>query len=209
MKTLIAQGAEAKIYRITEGGTNPGIILKERVPKEYRIKILDEKIRKQRTKREASILFKAEKIINVPHMIHSEDYEILMEFIDGKKLAEHLDNFNEKERLEICGKIGKEVAILHNNNIIHGDLTTSNMLLKDDKVYFIDFGLSFIDENKEHKAVDLHLLRQAIESKHYKHFETSFREIIKSYGCNSDNSKEILKRFVVVEGRGRYKNKKK
>ena len=46
MKTLIEQGAEAKIFK------ENNLIIKERIPKDYRLKELDEKIRKQRTKRE-------------------------------------------------------------------------------------------------------------------------------------------------------------
>ena len=81
------------------------------------------------------------------------------------------------------------------------------MILKKDKLYFIDFGLSYIDSKIEHKAVDLHLIKQAIESKHYKHFEKSFKAIMDEYQKQADNSKEILERFNVVELRGRYKHK--
>ncbi len=205
MKTLIAQGAEAKL--ILADGADGKYVIKDRVVKNYRIKELDEKIRKYRTRREASILDRAAKIIPVPGVIvYDEDKKIIkMEFIEGKKLADCLDSFNDEERLRICKIIGKQIALLHNNNIIHGDLTTSNMILKDDKVYFIDFGLGFIDSKPEHKAVDLHLMKQAIESKHYKHAESSFNAIIESYLENSDMSKEIKERLRVVQRRGRYK----
>lgn len=209
MKTLIAEGAEAKIYKAAngEGGF---FIIKERIVKEYRLKELDEKIRKQRTRREILILTKASKIISTPKISKSSseiDYTIIMEFIDGLKISENLDNFSESKRKNVCGLIGKNIALLHNNNIIHGDLTTSNMLLKENELFFIDFGLSFVDIKAEHKAVDLHLLKQALESKHYKHYESSFQEIINSYKDNSKDSNEILERLEKVEGRGRYKSK--
>ncbi len=204
MKVLIAQGAEAKLFKDND------LIIKERISKSYRIKELDDKIRKYRTRREITILEKASKIILVPKLDNTsseKEFKVVMDYIDGKKLAEHLDSFNDKKRLEICKIIGKQVALLHNNNIIHGDLTTSNMILKDNEVYFIDFGLSFIDQKEEHKAVDLHLLKQALESKHYKHYESSFKAVLEGYKETAKDYKEILDRLDKVEGRGRYKAK--
>lgn len=205
MRTLISQGAEAKIFQ------DNNLVIKERNPKSYRIRELDEKIRKYRTRREINILEKASKIIPVPkiHNSSEKEFKITMDFIDGQKLSKTLDNFNDKKRLEIYKTIGKQVAILHNNNIIHGDLTTSNIIIKNNIISFIDFGLSFIDQKSEHKAVDLHLLKQALESKHYKHFESSFQAVLEGYKEICKNHKEILDRLDKVEGRGRYKSKNK
>ena len=199
---LISQGAEAKIYRTDSH------LIKERIKKNYRIEEIDKNIRKYRTRRENSILEKACKIIPVPKVLKCDEKEniIEMEFIEGERLSESLDGYSDKKRKEICRIIGKQVALLHNNNIIHGDLTTSNMLLKN-KLYFIDFGLSFISDKNEDKAVDLHLLRQALESRHYKHYEDSYKEVLEGYKtCN--RYKEVLKRLEKVEKRGRYKGKK-
>lgn len=205
MKTLIAQGAEAKIFQ------DNNLVIKERNSKSYRIKELDDKIRKYRTRREISILEKASKIIPVPKIYNSseKEFKIEMDFIDGKRLSEVLDSFENKKISAICKTIGKQVAILHNNNIIHGDLTTSNMILKNNEIYFLDFGLSFIDQKSEHKAVDLHLLKQALESKHYKHFELSFKAVIEGYKETAKDNKQILDRLDKVECRGRYKSKNK
>ncbi len=205
MKTLIAQGAEAKIFK------EKNLISKERISKSYRIEELDKKIRKYRTRRETSILEKTSKLIPVPKVYNSseKEFKITMDFIDGKKLADCLDKFADTKRTEICKTMGKQVALLHNNNIIHGDLTTSNMILKDNEIYFIDFGLSFIDQKAEHKAVDLHLLKQALESKHYKHYESSFKALLDGYKNTSKNYEEIFDRLDKVEGRGRYKSKNK
>lgn len=208
---LIAEGAEAKIY-LTEI-ENKKYIIKERVSKTYRIKEIDDKLRKTRTRKELKILDKAIKYkINVPllHKSSSEkNFKIVMEYLDGSNLADSLDSFSDKERINICREIGKQTALMHNEDIIHGDLTTSNMILKDDKVFFIDFGLGFISDQAEHKAVDLHLIEQALESKHYIYFESNFKAIIEGYKKYSINNKEILNRLDKVEGRGRYKNKNK
>ena len=101
--------------------------------------------------------------------------------------------------------IGKNIAKLHDADIIHGDLTTSNMILSGKEVvYFIDFGLGFISKKIEDKAVDLHLLKQALEAKHFTHWETLFKEVINGYSSSKD-SKLVLKQLEKVEKRGRYK----
>ena len=101
-------------------------------------------------------------------------------------------------------EIGRKVGILHQNEIIHGDLTTSNMILGSE-IYFIDFGLSFFSTKIEDMAVDLHLLKQALESKHYEIFEKCFSAVLSGY--DHPKRKEILTRFNTVEARGRNKLK--
>jgi Kae1-associated kinase Bud32 len=194
----IAQGAEAVLYR------KDNKIIKERVKKNYRISIIDDSLRKFRTRREAKFIEKLP--VPGPKLISVDDKKMIieMDFIDGPKVRDILDS-----NLELCKEIGKKVAVLHNNNMIHGDLTTSNMILKkkDEQIYFIDFGLSFFSHKIEDKAVDLHLLKQALESKHYKVFEKAFKLILEGYKKESDNYKEILERFEQVEERGRNKHK--
>lgn len=198
MRKLIAQGAEAKLFQ------EKNRLIKERIKKSYRLKYIDEKIRKFRTKREAKIL---QKLDFVPKVLKVDDKNkiIEMDFIDGKLVKNILDDVNKVKRKEICKKIGKNIAELHNLNIIHGDLTTSNFIFKK-KVYFIDFGLSFISNRIEDKAVDLHLLKQALESKHYRHFEDCFKDVLEGYKKVKDYDK-ILNRLGKVESRGRYKRK--
>jgi Kae1-associated kinase Bud32 len=201
VKQTIAQGAEALLIK-----TSPTTLVKDRVPKSYRLPFLDQKIRKSRTRRETKILTKASSLIPVPKLISSDDIEkIEMEFIPGKKLSDNLDTLT--NAFSICKKIGKQISILHDNNIIHGDLTTSNMILsntKPQKLYFIDFGLSFTSHRPEDKAVDLHLIKQALEAKHFKHFKTFFKAVIEGYK-SSPNSSIVLKQLEKVEARGRYK----
>jgi len=200
LSKTIAQGAEAKII------LSNNIIIKDRTPKSYRLKELDEKIRKQRTKAEKKLLEKACKIINAPNPFPLEEFDkIKMPFIQGKKLSEILDSFPLKKQKEICKIVGEEISKLHNADIIHGDLTTSNMILVEkDKIFFIDFGLGFISPKVEDKAVDLHLLKQALEAKHFKNWEILFNEIEKGYK-NYKESKKVLERLDIVEKRGRYK----
>jgi len=189
----IARGAEAVLYKDKEK------IIKHRIKKSYRVKELDDELRRQRTRREANLLLK----IPIPHpKLIQSDYkeEIVMERIRGEKLRDILD-----KKPELARKIGVLVAELHNHNIIHGDLTTSNMLLdKNDNLVFIDFGLSFYSHKVEDKAVDIHLFKQALNSKHHRVYEEALREFLKGYE-KVNKYKEILKRLRRVELRGRYK----
>ncbi|MDO8508970.1 MAG: KEOPS complex kinase/ATPase Bud32 [Nanoarchaeota archaeon] len=196
---IIQQGAEAIIIKDKE------LITKKRVRKSYRLPELDQKIRKQRTKKEFNLLQKASKLIPIPKILklNENTQEIIIEFIEGKKLSEHLDSI--KNKLEVCKKIGENLAKIHDNDIIHGDLTTSNMILQKSILYFIDFGLGFTSKRAEDKAVDLHLIKEALEAKHFKIAEQAFNSILEGYKI-SKNYEEILKRLKKVESRGRYKD---
>ena len=215
------------------------LVIKRRVPKSYRLKELDEKIRKLRTRSEAKILEKASKIIPVPKIIGVDENkkEIVLEYINGKKLSEDLDDFPLKKQKEICKKIGENISRLHNADIIHGDLTTSNMIYVRDfkknvkpndklntdfsvnlsavgasgnkntfKIFFIDFGLGFISQKIEDKAVDLHLLKEALEARHFKNWKILFSWVLKGYKISKNFQKTIVQ-LDKVESRGRYKEK--
>ena len=221
MKQIIGRGAEAIL--IKQGN----ILTKDRIKKSYRHPDLDLNLRKKRTKHEARIIEKASKFIPVPKILEVDDFNIKMSFIEGKKLSEFLDTAKKSEQEEICKEIGKNISKLHENDIIHGDLTTSNMIwvpyspekrsaeLKPkreeinkqhtSKLYFIDFGLSFHSQRIEDKAVDLHLLKQALESKHFKNYNFLLKHCLLNYKWK--DSEKVLKQLEKVESRGRYKGK--
>ena len=196
MNEIIGRGAEAVLIKHRD------FLIKNRIKKGYRISEIDNKLRKTRTRKETKLLEKAISLIKVPKVIETNSKEkIIMEFIEGKKLSEWLDKIENPEK--ICGQIGRNIAKLHDSNIIHGDLTTSNMILKEKEVYFIDFGLGFNSERIEDKAVDLHLLRQALEAKHFENWKKLFAAVLKNY--DSKDKARILEQFKKVESRGRYK----
>jgi len=198
---IIAQGAEAKII------LSDKTITKDRISKSYRIPELDKRIRKSRTKAETKLLNKASKVVNIPlPIIEDKDkFQIKMHYIDGEKLSDHLDKFPLIKQKQICKQIGEDVAKIHDIEIIHGDLTTSNMILKDNLIYFIDFGLGYISRKFEDKAVDIHLFKQALEAKHFQNWEVLFKEFEKGYSKSKD-SKIVFERLKAVEKRGRYKH---
>lgn len=199
--TIIARGAEAILIR------EDGKIIKKRIKKGYRIKEIDEKLRKLRTRQEARLLEKASKVIKVPKVlnVNEKDKEVIIEEIDGLKLSDNLNSMHLKEQKEICHKIGQEIALLHDIDVIHGDLTTSNIILKGKDVYFIDFGLGFVSTRDEDKAVDLHLIKQALEAKHFQHWKVLFEQVLEGYK-KSKNYKIVTERLKKVEARGRYKH---
>ena len=195
MKFLF-QGAEATIK------SNGKQVTKERSPKLYRYSVLDEKLRIQRTRKEIKLLEKASQIINVPRIISSSDYQIVLEKIKGKNLASSLDKLSNK--VSVTNQIGQSIAKLHDSDLIHGDLTTSNMIYSKNKLYLIDFGLGFESQNIEDKAVDLHVLKEALEARHHKYAATLFKSVIQGYNL-SKHAPLVIKRLEAVEKRGRYK----
>lgn len=195
---LLAQGAEAKIYK------DANSILKSRAKKSYRLPALDDKLRSFRTRREAKILDKLAAIdFPAPHLISSTDtsMQIRMEYLPGDKLRDVLNKSNARR----YGKeIGTLVAALHSNGIVHGDLTTSNMIVGK-RLHFVDFGLSFFSQKAEDFAVDLHLFRQAVESYHNGIWNTCYPATIAAYKKSMQHADSVLSRLEKVELRGRYK----
>jgi len=206
---LFKKGAEANIY--LEEWYGKKIIRKHRYQKLYRNEELDFKLRKYRTAHESKLLFESRKI-GVPtpfiYLIDLKNTTIYMEYIEGKQVKKVLDILDNK--YEICKIIGEKIGLLHSNNIIHGDLTTSNIILtKTNKICFIDFGLGSFSNSLEDKGVDLHLMKKALESTHYKIADKCFESILIGYGkIVGNNLKEELKAKInEIESRGRYFNR--
>ena len=200
---IIAQGAEAKLYR------DNATIIKERLAKAYRHPELDESLRKFRTRREAKILQKLEDLqFPAPHLREFSDkrMSIVMDFIPGNTLKEVLlQQVEEHEHL--AKEVGQRIGQLHQADIIHSDLTTSNMIKHQEsgEVNFIDFGLSFFSEKTEDKAVDLFLLDRALETTHLNLYPKIFEQVLEGYQENYPYAEKILSRLQLVEKRGRNK----
>ncbi len=195
----ISKGAEAILYK------NGNKLIKKRIKKGYRIKEIDEKLRRERTNREVRLLTEAKRNgINVPAVIEKDikEAKIIMEFIDGNTLRDVFDKLDKTTFKKVCSEIGEFITKLHEKGIVHGDLTTSNMILRNETLYFIDFGLGKFSKKVEDFAVDLHLLKEALVAKHNKISEKAFSEIIKNY--NPSQKEKILRRLNEIEKRGRY-----
>ncbi len=185
----VNKGAEAVIYKTKI--FDKSIFIKERVSKKYRNKKLDQRIIKIRNKQEASLLKKIKNYgLNTPFVYYVGTNKIVMdEIINDFKHDKYLID------------IGTNIATLHNNNIIHGDLNLINIITNNNKIYFIDFGLGFVSSKIEDKATDLLVFKKTLNSS-YK-TKDYWKEIINGYLSTIDN-KNIVEKINNIEKRGRY-----
>jgi len=210
---LVKKGAEASLY--LEEWHNRKVIMKRRLPKKYRVSELDEEIRSYRTIHEPQIIHRA-KEAGVPtptiFMVDIAEATIIMEFISGKQVKQVLDDSSAEERRRLCCLIGNLIGRLHNRGIIHGDLTTSNMILTPHgRVVFVDFGLSEHSTELETKGVDLHLMKRAFQSTHHKYAKEGFDMVMEGYAEARGNkaAKNVLEKIREIEKRGRYVSERK
>jgi TP53 regulating kinase-like protein len=205
---LVRKGAEANLYLEEWYGLK--VIKKVRVPKSYRLRQIDYKIRRSRTVHEAQIMSDAKRA-GVPtpiiYLIDVKRTSIVMEYVEGPRVKEILNIIPRQERKILCRRIGGLIGQLHGKGIIHGDLTTSNMILgQNEKIFFIDFGLAEYSAEVEKRGVDLHLMKRALESTHYPHAKECYASIIAGYTVKvtSKNAEEVVKRVREIAQRGRY-----
>lgn len=200
---LIAKGAESNIVKSSYLGRDA--VLKNRVSKNYRILEIDNKIRKARTKLEAKLLSDVKKagvVTPILYDVDLHDKTILMEEIKGDLVK---DIINE----DLAYEIGENIAKFHNLNIIHGDITSSNMMVNDEnQLVFIDFGLGRYSDLFEDKAVDLLVLKKSLQSIDYNTAIKIFDKVLEGYAdeYNDDslNREQIIKKINEIESRGRY-----
>jgi len=189
---------------------------KERIKKGYRIREIDEKLREKRTRTEARLIREARRAgVLTPQVLSEDRFTITMEKINGKKVRDAIDRRNHKK---IAQKIAAAVSALHSYGIVHGDLTTSNMIIsrkktqskkeKNSDLCLIDFGLGFFSQRAEDKATDLHLLRAALTSTHHEFSDSMWKIVLDTYG-KSSGAESVLKALSKIEKRGRYSKRKK
>jgi Kae1-associated kinase Bud32 len=209
-KPFYWKGAEAELTEKERDGEKA--LSKKRIPKGYRHPQLDADIRKSRTRGEAKLIRAASSSIRVPRIfsVDEKGAEILMEFVEGKMLKEAVEN--EKE---LCIEAGKEIRRLHDLGIIHGDLTTSNIIVIDEKadrgkgsavegqrrhrLCFVDFGLGYFSKRVEDKATDLIVFKKTFNATHSS-LAGGWELVMKGY----EPSKEMTERMAAIEKRARY-----
>jgi TP53 regulating kinase-like protein len=205
---LIKKGAEASLYLADWHGRK--IIMKKRLPKKYRLPKLDEQIKTYRTIHEPQLIHEAKKA-GVPtptiFLVDVKGATIIMEFIEGKQVKQLLSEVSKSERQRLCFKIGELIGRLHRYGIIHGDLTTSNMIQNSErKIFFVDFGLGEKSKELEARGVDLHLMKRVLQSTHFRFAEECFNAVIKGYSkeLGYETVKNVLDKIREIERRGRY-----
>ena len=187
----IGRGAEAVITM------EEGVVEKHRLAKSYRQPALDERIRQERTLREAKIMSDARRHgVLTPIICDVSRFGLKMEWIAGEKLKDIINT-------ELSGMVGETVGRLHSGGIVHGDLTTSNMMLTRGKICLIDFGLSFYERSVEAQGVDVHVYFQTLESTHDKPKEL-MEAFIAGYTRTYPQAEAVLQRVKEIKARGRY-----
>jgi TP53 regulating kinase and related kinases len=187
----IGRGAEAVIT------LEKGIVKKQRLAKSYRQPALDERIRQERTLREARITSDARKHgVLTPIICDVSRFELRMEWIVGEMLKDIIN-------IELSEMVGETVGRLHQGGIVHGDLTTSNMMLTRGKICLIDFGLSFYERAVEAQGVDVHVYFQTLESTHDRPVEL-MEAFAAGYTRTYPKAEAVLERVKEIKARGRY-----
>ncbi len=204
---LIAKGAEADLW-LDPDWNGRRVLIKRRGEKRYRHPELDRAIRRYRTIHEADIIHRA-KEAGVPtpviYQVDPEGATIVMEYVDGVKVREIVQRLSGDERRRLFRLIGVQAGRLHRAGIIHGDLTTSNMIRARDSVVFVDFGLGEVSSEAEKRGVDLHLMRRMLTSTHFSHADELFKAFEEGYrSAMGGEADEALRRMREIERRGRY-----
>ncbi|EIW52930.1 serine/threonine protein kinase BUD32 [Trametes versicolor FP-101664 SS1] len=218
------------------------VLLKHRFHKQYRHPTLDASLTKSRVAGEARALLKCVRTgVNVPgiRMVDAPEGVLGIEWIDGKSVRfllgggaegeeegeeddesaedtveteeEPLKEFNISQD-SVMELIGTEIAKMHQADVIHGDLTTSNMMLRHPssqkglQLVLIDFGLAFTSTLVEDKAVDLYVLERAFASTHPQS-EPLFAGVLKAYEKKMGKDwSAISRRLDDVRLRGRKRS---
>ena len=200
---ILKKGAEADVYISSWNGKKS--VLKIRKKKKYRNSSLDTRIRKQRTIREAQIISHVKSFgISTPliYFVNYKNFSIYMQYVKGKLIRD----MDEKSIPKTCLQIGMIVGTLHQNGIMHGDLTTSNFILTSKHLFLIDFGLANRTEKPDDHAVDLRLFKEILNSAHANVMKKSWKNFITGYekSVGKKHCKKILELVSVIESRGRY-----
>lgn len=129
---------------------------------------------------------------------------------------------------DIMHRVGVAIGKLHKVGIVHGDLTTSNMMLRPSDttreshdapslagendslrgdVVLIDFGLASTSSADEDRAVDLYVLERAFGSTHPR-AEVLFNELLEGYAqaLPPKQATVVLRKLEDVRMRGRKRS---
>lgn len=204
------QGAESKIWFGKYQGIN--MVKKERFKKNYRADELDKRLTRERIRAEVKAINKLkEKCTELGKMMATimdvTDREIIMtEIEDGQTVCQYINDRKNENIDVVLDKLGKTIALIHKNGIIHGDLTTSNFIIvNSNDLIPIDFGLSSFSTTAEDRAVDLYVLERAFLSTHV---NADFNRILVTYSNEMGQTvgESILKKLDEVRMRGRKRS---
>lgn len=202
---LLFRGAEADIFKGDWAGSNAVFKFRKALP--YRLPELDREIRGQRTVHEAQIIRDARSAgVKVPYLYYVSPSEslIVMQFVEGSRLKVRLHPGG--NLVDIAEEFGNAVGLLHRAGIMHGDLTTSNVIVADRGLHLIDFGLATHSPRVEDHAVDLRLIKETLVGAHSEVSSAVMSSFLRGYGgvLGEKRLKEVTRKLAEIERRGRY-----
>lgn len=204
---LLYRGAEADVLKGSWVGREA--VFKVRKPLAYRHPVLDESIRRQRTVHEAEAIAAARKAgVSTPHVLLVDlgRSTLVLEFVAGERLKDLLGRAKPSESKRHFGELGRVVARLHAAGIMHGDLTTANIMVTRAGLCLLDFGLSIRSSRLEDCAVDLRLIKETLTGAHSAIAAAAFEELRNGYAgvAGTARAKRVFAQLSNVERRGRY-----
>ena len=204
---LLYRGAEADVVL----GDWQGLpaVFKVRKPLTYRLAALDQEIRRQRTAHEAEMIRHAKRAgVATPFLYHLDlqSSTIVMEYVGGKMLRDLAGRMTEKDAEEPFFKFGEGVARLHAAGMMHGDLTTANLVSREGTLVFLDFGLAHRTSRLEDHAVDLRLIKETLVGAHPGIARAALDALFRGYEARAGapKSRRVRSQLRNIERRGRY-----
>jgi Kae1-associated kinase Bud32 len=201
----IYQGAEATLT--TAFHLHRPAVVKVRSPKGYRIKELEESIARGRMRNEARLLRRAREAgVGTPALLDSdpEACSLTLEYLAGQPLRSSYDSAPRALRRRCAGLAGAAIGRLHKASIIHGDLTTSNMIVRDGVLHLIDFSLGHVSDRLEDRAVDLKAFKDSFHATHLSH-AADFALVLAAYRRElGPRARSVIGQIKTIERRRRY-----
>ncbi len=204
---LLYKGAEADVIRADWCGLDAVYKVRRRLP--YRLAVLDAEIRRQRTIHEAQMLSSAKKAgVATPYLyfVDPNGSTLVMEYVAGDRMKDLVSEVPAGESAELFERLGADAARLHSAGLMHGDLTTANVVKRGDRLVFIDFGLAVHSSRVEDYAVDLRLIKETIVGAHPGISERALGSLFKGYTkvAGTRRARAVLRQLRAIERRGRY-----
>jgi TP53 regulating kinase-like protein len=204
---LIYRGAEADLIRARWQGLEA--VYKVRKPLPYRHPVLDDTIRRQRTFREAEMIHSARNAgVSAPHIyfVDSRRTTLIMEYVRGPRLKDVVQGTSRPKVAGLFDVLGRYIAKLHSAGIMHGDLTTANIIVRGPDLFFIDFGLSMHSSRLEDHAVDLRLVKETLVGAHPGVSTLALASLLEGYSAEAGPArcKAVTRQLRSIERRGRY-----
>jgi TP53 regulating kinase-like protein len=205
--TLLYRGAEADVIKGRWCGLDA--VYKVRRKLRYRLPVLDNEIRKQRTLHESEMIGSAKRAgVSAPflYFVDPPGATLVMEYVQGNRMKDLVSSVPREEVAALFEELGADSARLHAAGIMHGDLTTANVVRRGGRLVFLDFGLSVHSTRIEDHAVDLRLIKETIVGAHSEVAETALSSLLKGYAgvAGEVRRRAVVRQLRAIERRGRY-----